>query len=258
MAQGLGDGTVKLSSPLNEDATTSLKASDHMIDTVALSPNGRFLITGALFQAMRWWDLRTGTNAVIETEARRGALFSPDGKLFAAIPRGNTLELWNAGDCSLRTKLSSEIQPRFPAAFSPDGRLLAVTCFDDAIRLWEVQTGRLLGACTGHKQGIHAVAFSPDGKTLATASDDSTLKLWNVATQQELLTIRRLGGALRRLVFSPDGQWLAGGNLFTRTTDTLRFFQAPLAGEPSASSVSETTGNAAPTSGGMRPSRPVL
>lgn len=95
-AQGMGDGTVILRSTVNDDATT-LKVCDQMVDFVALAPDARALIAGARFQALRWWDLRAGTNFVLETEAFR-AVFSPDGRMFAAFPWGNTFEIWDGID----------------------------------------------------------------------------------------------------------------------------------------------------------------
>ena len=231
LAQGLDDGSVRLRNTETGDIT-NLKASDSRVDLIALSPDGRILITGGHDQNLRWWDLRHHTNTVLATEAYR-VLFSPDGRTLAAFQRGDTLQLWDVATLSLRTNLVNDAQPgpgSEAAAFSPDGRILAVASSDDAIRLLDVATGKLLGTCTGHKQPVFSVAFSPDSKTLATASDDSTLKLWNVATQQELLSLRRLGGALRGLMFSPDGRLLVGSS-FSSLSGGLRFYRAPLLSE---------------------------
>ena len=227
LAQSLDDGRVQLWNTETRE-TTELKVSDRPVSLLALSPDGRSLITGGFGHALRWWDLRNPTNLVLESEAYR-VLFSPDGRTLAAFQRGDTVDLWDVTTRTLRTNLVSEVELRFDlaAAFSPDGRILALVCSDDTVRLWDTMTGNMLGTCTGHKQGVSTVAFAPDGKTLATASDDSTLKLWNVATQQELLTIRRLGGALRTLLFSPDGRLLVGRRSSSVSTGGLRFYRAP-------------------------------
>jgi WD40 repeat protein len=238
VAQGLDDGRVQLWNTATREST-AIKVSDRPVSLLTLSPDGRSLVTfsGGFGPTLRWWDLRSGTNALIESEAFR-VLFSPDGQTLAAFQRGDTVELWDAPTRSLRTNLVNELPLRFEAsasiptaAFSPDGRVLAIACSDDAVRLWDTAAGRLLGLCTGHKQSVSSVAFSPDGKTLATASDDRTLKLWNVATGQELLTIPRLRGALHTLLFSPDGSFLVGRISTSASTGGLRFYRAPLLSE---------------------------
>ena len=245
LAHGLDDGRVQLWNTETHE-TTTLNALDRPVNQVVLSPDGRSLITAGGFglgHGLRWWDLRRGTNVVLDSEALR-VLLSPDGRTLAAFQRGDTVELWDAGTRSRRTNLVSEVPLRFdptapapPAAFSLDGRLLAVICSDDAVRLWDTATCNLVGTCTGHKQAVSGVAFSPDGKTLATASDDRTLKFWNVATQQELLTIRRLGGALRSVLFSPDGSLLVGRISTSSAMGGLRFYRCPLFRETDSSGV---------------------
>jgi eukaryotic-like serine/threonine-protein kinase len=245
LAQVRDDGGVELWNTESR-ASTTLEPPERPVIFLALSPDARCLLTGGGFgRGLRWWDLRSGTNRLFESEGSR-ALFSPNGRTFAVFQRTNHVQLWDAATCSLRTNWVSEVElrPEAAAAFSPDGRILAVVCSDDTVRLWETLTGTVLGACSGHKQGISSVAFSPDGRTLATSSDDRTLKLWHVATQQELMTIRRLGGVLRTLLFSQDGSLLVGRISTMSATTGLRFYRAPRLNETDASSAQpdQTTG----------------
>ena len=168
----------------------------------------------------------------VTTDTPRGILvFSPDGKLVAALRRNQPVRLWRVSDLKELASLALEDpQESLAATFSADGRLLAVTYADHTIGLWDTTSGALRGVCTGHKQPAFAVAFSVDNQTLASAGADSTLRMWNVATQQELLVDRRLGAGLRELLFSPDGQLLVGGIVET-PADGLRVYRAPIVPE---------------------------
>ncbi len=223
------DGTIKLWNTDTREIQI-LRPPDRGIERVTLSPDGAILLTDG-WGAVRWWDLRHGTNTVIESEGNH-PLFSRDGRTFALFTREKGVEIRDALSRSLRTNLLVESMPFFgasgpPVNFSTDGELLAIADQEDSIALWNVKAARLVGTIVGHKQTVNSVAFSPDGKTLASASDDSTMKFWNVATQQELLTVRRLGGGLRALTFSPDGRALAAGTSSALITGGLRVFQAP-------------------------------
>jgi WD40 repeat protein len=224
------NATIKVWDTDTRDAIT-LQSPDRFITTLTLSPDGHMLITGGWQNRLRWWDLRTGTNFLMESEGSR-ALFSADSRTLAVFGRDGRVEIWDTAWQTVRTNFVAEGLPIFgasgvPVSFSPDGRLLAIAAQDDAISLWDVRTAQITGTLIGHKQGVSTVAFSPDGKTLASASDDSTLKFWNVATQQELLTIRRLGGGLRALTFSRDGRYLVAGTSSTLLSGGLRVFRAP-------------------------------
>jgi len=252
MAQAADDGMVRLWDTTTREATT-LKVADGGVDFVALSPDGKTLITlntrgrdrgDRGERTLRRWDLSSGTNVVWAAEASR-VFFSPNGRLLATTGRGSTVQLWEAATLKPLAKLESEEPPAavtfggfgpfggnfLPPAFSADSRILAVASQDDTIRLWDTATGKLLGSCVGHKQGVRSIAFAPDGKTLATSSDDSTVKFWNVASQQELLNYRQLGATLSGLMFSPDGRMLVGGSGVFSDKGGLRFFRAPLFGE---------------------------
>jgi eukaryotic-like serine/threonine-protein kinase len=253
IVQGLNDGMVKFWNT-KTDETNVLRVAEGRVDLVALSPDGGLLVTGARFPtghvpALHWWDLRTGTNGVLASEASR-ARFSPDGRILAAYQRDAGVELWDMVTHTLRTRLSAE-SPPLALAFSPDSQLVATTPgpedLDNAVRIWDAQTGKEFGVCTGHKQAVWSVAFSPDGATLATASDDSTLRLWNVATQQELLSVRRLGGGLRGLRFSPDGQLLVGGSGLFAQKGGLQFFRAPLPSKNDASTINQPAARKRPS-----------
>jgi WD40 repeat protein len=224
------NATIKLLNTETREAIT-LQSPDRLVSMLALSPDGRMLVTAGWQNGLRWWDLRRGTNFVIETDGNR-ALFSADSRKLALFGRDGRVEIWDVPSHSLRTNFVVESPPIFgasglPVSFSPDGNALAVAGQDDEIMLWDVNSAQLIGTLVGHKQGVFTVAFSPDGKTLVSASDDSTLKFWNVATQQELLTIRRLGGGLRALTFSPDGHYLVAGTSSALVSGGLRVFRAP-------------------------------
>jgi WD40 repeat protein len=206
--------------------TNVLKTVDGPVEVLALSPDGRLLVAGGRGRSLRWWNLRSGATAALETEAQR-VLFSPEGGTLAVFQRGEAIGLWDVATWSVRTQVVADLPRGLGAAFSPDGKILATVGQDDAIQLWSTADARLLGVCTGHKQNIFSVAFTPDGRTLASTSDDSTLKFWSVANQQELLTLRRLGGAMREMLFSPDGRMLVGSRGLYSRTSGLRFYRAP-------------------------------
>jgi WD40 repeat protein/serine/threonine protein kinase len=225
LAEALGNGSIILHDTHTKEATKLQGRGDFVFD-MALSPDGRQLVTGGPGPS-RWWDLATRTNVVFGDGMRR-PLFSPDGRTLLLLNRAGRAELWDSTNRSLRLGLGQQSSFGPGAAFSPNGRVLAIASdplsSEQMITLWDTFTGQLLGSCVGHKQGIVGLAFSPDGRTLASVSHDSTLKLWSTATFQQLLDFTVPGG-VSSPVFSPDGTFLiAAGSPQQRG---IHFFNAP-------------------------------
>ena len=230
------EGGIKLWNTETRDSIM-LRSPDRGSFMLGLSPDGRTLVTVSGWdQTLRWWDVRSGTNVLTDSDGDR-LLFSSDSRVAAVLDRDDSVTIWDVPGRSIRVAFTVEpglVRPSVSgsqAALSPDGKLIALACQDDAVRMWETDEGKFIGTFTGHKQSVVSVAFSPQGRTLATASDDSTLKFWNIATQQELFTLRRLGGGLRALTFSPDGRSLVAGTSSTLLSGGLRVFRAPTTAE---------------------------
>jgi WD40 repeat protein len=133
--------------------------------------------------------------------------FSPEGRWLATGANSRAIFLWDLKTGSRRILLEQAIGPTPALAFSPDGKLLASSSFSDHFaRLWNVETGRAFRILAGHSQPVNSIAFSPDGTLVVTACNDGMLRLWTVATGQRLVTFDSEVTCLRTVAFSPDGQ----------------------------------------------------
>jgi WD40 repeat protein len=151
------------------------------VESLAFSPNGRWLATAHMDDTVRLWSLvapkgkRPSQRFTGHTRAVRAVAFSPDGRLLASASQDGTVRLW---DVSTGRQVSIPL-PGYgqvgSVAFSPDGRLLTVTGWRHEVRVFDVATAR-----AGNTSGLNSVAFSPDGRTVAAASN-TNVSLWERA-----------------------------------------------------------------------------
>lgn len=167
--------------------------TDHhdWVRTVAFSPNGELLVTGAMDQtlyAYRLNNLLGGPYAtMVGHEGRVWALaISPDSRWIASVSQDKTVRIWDAETGRLvRTIPLPNDAAGSEVAFSPDGRYLAFGSYSPGIWLWTAQGDPAswyeVFDFGKFGQRIDGIAFSLDGQYVAFGGESSsTVRLWRL------------------------------------------------------------------------------
>jgi WD40 repeat protein/tRNA A-37 threonylcarbamoyl transferase component Bud32 len=195
----------------------------HNIRGLALSLDGKHLLTGSTDTFARYWDITTGKE-IYQLPSKGGQVYgvaiSPDGTKLLSCGGDRLIHVWDAATGQELKHLTGHTDEVLRVAISPDGRMVASAGYDCQLRLWNLDTGKLI-ASPGkinsnpsrdwYAGGGEGAAFSPDGKLIATWAQDHIVRLWDVKTLKE---IRRLEGHKEWVVaaaFSRDGSRLLSG-----------------------------------------------
>jgi len=95
----------------------------------------------------------------------RSAALSPDGKYFITGDYNDTLWLWDI-ERKEKIKPFKGHGYVNSVTFSPDGKYLLSGSDGKTIVLWDAETGQKIKTFSGHTAAVNSVAFSPDGKIL--------------------------------------------------------------------------------------------
>lgn len=213
------------SSELMTDPILRIDAGGHTsrIWRLALSPDGKHVISAGMDKEIRIWNLETGEcENILRIPIGRGS----EGKIFALSlsPDGSTLAvagimavdyfsilLLDFPSGNFKHRLSYHTATVIALEFSHNGQLLASGGHDDKVALWNVSTGELIREFVGHSNSIYDLSFSPTQALLASASYDATVCVWDIDNGTIVHSLSS-EDQVRSVDFSPDGTKIVSGD----------------------------------------------
>jgi WD40 repeat protein len=190
--------------------------SSAIVDAIALSPDGRTVLTGSQSEEDRnlfLWDLESGEELMaFETGPVYAVDISPDGQTaLSGHGEGNNMILWDLQSGEALQEFEGHEGVIWDVTYSPDGKTALSASWDGTLILWDLASGEIIHRLLGHQDIVRGVAFHPDGRTAISGSRDGTLILWDLETSEAIRRYHGHTGSLNTVAFSPDGQTALSG-----------------------------------------------
>jgi len=180
---------------------------------VAVSPDGRTVVSGATDDTLRVWTRAGQLRATLPAPFHVNTVaISSDGTLAVSTGGNQDVSVWTLPDFTLRQQLRSPVPLTdraifTDAAFSPAGHLLAASA-GGTVTVWDSTHATPLLTIRPHDGMINAIAFSHDGRALAVVTGRA-VTLWNATTGRLITQAPDHQQSANAVAFSPDGHLLA-------------------------------------------------
>lgn len=218
IASGGQDNAVRLWNAATGRESRTLKVTSEVVNSLALSPDGRQLASGqgdGSAGAIKIWELTTGKGlTTIDAEARgvKGVAFESGGESVAALNSDGTVRRWETVSGRPLGQLERPSGTDF--GMCGDGKLLFGLRRREesfAVSRLDKVTGKALRHFQGLASGARSLECNPDQKVLAVGGM-KTAQLWDIETGKVLHTLEGHSFSVLSLAFSADGKLLASGS----------------------------------------------
>jgi WD40 repeat protein/serine/threonine protein kinase len=167
-------------------------ADVEQVNSIALTADGRRLVTGSGKLVARLWDVDGGRLVTTLGEISSPVIWgwatvavSPDGRWAAfahsaqSVSGSDTaVQLFDLSGRKLGHRLEGHPRTVRRLAFGADSRRLVSAGYDDTVRVWDVVTGQELLSRPAPR-GVIDVGMSRDGRRLLAVAPDGTLRVWD-------------------------------------------------------------------------------
>ncbi len=209
------------------------------VTALAMTPDGKLVISGSDDKTLKVWSLETGTELFTlngHSKSVNAVVVTPDSKLVISGSDDKTLKVWSLETRAELFTLTGHHGSVRALAVTPDGKLVisgsgnmrnpfasTENIFDEllsffngstenTLKVWNLETGAELFTLPGHSESVNALIATPDGKQVISGSSDKTLKVWNLETGVELFTLTGHSNWVNAVAVTPDGKQVISGS----------------------------------------------
>jgi len=185
------------------------------VTSVALSGDGRHIVSGSDDGTVAVWDLQTGARLhelIGHQGVVRSVALSGDGRYIVSGSTDRTVAVWDLQSGARLHELTGHQDWVTSVALSGDGRHIVSGSDDGTVAVWDLQSGARLHELTGHQDQVTSVALSGDGRHIVSGSADRTVAVWDLQSGARLHELTGHRDWVTSVALSGDGRHIVSGS----------------------------------------------
>ncbi|XP_069838180.1 transducin beta-like protein 3 [Dendropsophus ebraccatus] len=170
-------------------ASVTEKAHDKDINSVAVSPNDKLIVSGSQDKTAKLWSASDLSLVGVLRGHKRGVWcvqFSPVDQVVATSSADGTLKLWGLQEFSCLKTFEGHDASVLKVIFVSRGAQLLTSGSDGLLKLWTIKTNECVKTLDGHEDKVWGLYGNKGDNAVVTGSADSSIVLWKDVTEVEL------------------------------------------------------------------------
>ena len=189
-----------------------LKGHTKKVTCLAISPNGRTLISGSLDKTIRFWNLET--KKIIRTYGGcfdghlseiTTLVLSGNEQSLISYDADNLLKIWNVSGAVATYSISASQVTSL--AISPDCQSFCSGSLEPQLQIRNITIGRIIRSLDSNSV-VSSLAFSPDGNLLAAGDINGKIGIWDITVGKEIYSLVEHSARISKVIFGRDGKTL--------------------------------------------------
>lgn len=198
-------------------AGKTFSAEGHMgyVTAIAITPNGKQIISVSDDCTVRIWDIESGEN--IKTFKQSGQIFSmavmPIEKQIVIGPDDYNIYVLDmeTSKC-LKMMILGHIGPVTAVTVTPNGKQVVSGSMDNTVRIWDIETGENIRTLEGHKSTVKTIVVMSNGKQIVSGAGDYYIRIWDIKTGENIRTLKGHKGWVNAIAVTPNGKQIVSGS----------------------------------------------
>jgi WD40 repeat protein len=212
----------------------SLDGHDGLMFCIAITPDGRFAVTGCDDKTLKVWELATGKE-VQSIEENPYDIYcvgiTPDGHLAVSGSSDGTLQLWELA-CGKKFRSIDGHREKFGCiAITPNGHFAVSSGSplqgwfkDKPLKVWELTTGKEVQSLQVGEMPVTCVGITPDGSFAVLGPMLKSIEVRELATGRLVQTLATDFTVMWTcLGITPDGRFVVSGSSENNILKVLEF-----------------------------------